>query len=334
MIKVLLRVWLVALAAAPAWTTGASAQPLRGYGPPQPAVTPPPEDINDLLRSGYCWREISSDPIFNGLTYRAVQLFESFDVANYAVTRYHGQPALQSKRNRDRIFVRTPCPQPEAPPGGWYVGPEAALALAFLFNLEEARFNNVPTFASTDRSTGAAGGAIIGANIPVGNGVMLSPFASVDVMDNTVQHTFPGGSTLGTKSRLMVEAGVKGGPQLANGTWFYGIAAVGLLNEELHVNFVPVSSSTNATVPGVGIGVGAAFHPAFLQGFGAPASLFVEYQHLWWEDAHFDMPASSPAFNYTFRRDDDLIKVGLTFAFGAPPVSPAPVYPVKASPTK
>jgi len=40
------------------------------------------------------------------------------------------------------------------------------------------------------------------------------------------------------------------------------------------------------------------------------------------------LPASSPAFNYAFRREDDTIKPGVNFYFGPAPAAPA--YPVKA----
>jgi hypothetical protein len=42
------------------------------------------------------------------------------------------------------------------------------------------------------------------------------------------------------------------------------------------------------------------------------------------------LPASSPAFNYAFRREDDTIKPGVNFYFGPAPVPAAPAYPVKA----
>lgn len=71
-----------------------------------------------------------------------------------------------------------------------------------------------------------------------------------------------------------------------------------------------------------------------LQGFGMPVAVFAQYQHTWWDDAHFNTPASSPAFNYAFRREDDTIRLGLNFYFAAPsPAASAPrSYSVKAPP--
>jgi len=109
-----------------------------------------------------------------------------------------------------------------------------------------------------------------------------------------------------------------------------------VLNETLNVNFIPVASSTSATVAGATVGAGFAYTPPNL---ARPVSLFIEYHHTWWQDANFNAPAASPFFNYTFARSDDVVKVGFTVplnALSAPSsTSPAtPPYPVKALPTK
>jgi hypothetical protein len=143
-----------------------------------------------------------------------------------------------------------------------------------------------------------------------------------------------GGSFLGTTANFMGTFGVKVGPQF-DAFWLYGIAGVSVLNETLNINFIPVSSSQSATVPGGTVGFGGAWRPNFLQGFGLPISVFAEYQHFWWADANFNTPAASPAFNYTFRRQDDLLKVGFTVDLNPPPPPVAPPrYPVKALPAK
>jgi hypothetical protein len=86
------------------------------------------------------------------------------------------------------------------------------------------------------------------------------------------------------------------------------------------------------TTPGVTVGAGAEFRSSSWQLAGLPISLFAQYQHTWWDTAHFDRPASSPAFNYGFRREGDTFKLGANFYFNpAPPPRPAlPSYPVKA----
>jgi hypothetical protein len=187
----------------------------------------------------------------------------------------------------------------------------------------------------SDRADPFGGGLIVGYKFaPWANNIVVSPFASFDFMHAPVNHTFPNGSFLGTTANFMGVGGVKIGPQLGNGLWLYGIAGVSVLNQTLNVNFIPVASSTSATVAGATVGVGGAWQPSILQGFGRPVSLFLEYQHTWWQDANFNTPAASPAFNYTFRREDDLLKLGFTIPLNAPPPAAAPSYPVKALPPK
>jgi hypothetical protein len=146
--------------------------------------------------------------------------------------------------------------------------------------------------------------------------------AEFDYLNLPVNHTFPNGSFLGTTANVAGTFGIK------------GIAGVSVLNETLNVNFIPVSSSRDATVAGATLGGGVAWQPSFLQGFGLPVALNFEYQHTWWQDAHFDAPAASPAFNYTFRRQDDLFKFGVTVALSpSAPTTERPI-PVKARPSK
>jgi hypothetical protein len=61
---------------------------------------------------------------------------------------------------------------------------------------------------------------------------------------------------------------------------------------------------------------------------GVPLSVFAQYQHTWYADAIFNTPASSPAFNYTFRREDDTVKLGVNLYFNPPPpAEPAQTFP-------
>ena len=166
----------------------------------------------------------------------------------------------------------------------------------------------------------------VGVNIgygfrPWSNNIVVNPFLSFDYLNLSVNYMFPNGSIIGAKSNYEGTAGVKIGPTFPSGVWLYGLAGVSFLNETLTVNFIPVSSSTTKTVPGVTLGLGGAIQPNWLKVFGLPASLFLEYQHTWWQTANFNMPASSPGFNYGFKRADDTIKLGLN-VYLSPPAPP------------
>jgi hypothetical protein len=140
-----------------------------------------------------------------------------------------------------------------------------------------------------------------------------------------------GGTFLGTASRWVANAGVKAGVATSPNVYLYGLVAAAFLNQDLNVNFATAASS-NVTTPGVTVGAGAEFRSASWQLAGLPISLFAQYQHTWWDTAHFDRPASSPAFNYGFRREGIRSSFGVNLYFNpTPPPRPALLsYPVKA----
>lgn len=166
---------------------------------------------------------------------------------------------------------------------------------------------------------------------PWNNALRVGPFASFDILRQTVNHNFAGGQFLGTTTHWFASTGLKAGAVVRPDLFIYGLTGVSWLNENLNVHFATAASS-NVTVPGVTIGLGGEYRPASWQIAGHPVALFAQYQHTWWSTANFNAPASSPGFNYAFRREDDTVKLGLNFYFGAASPAPpsSPNYPVKA----
>lgn len=230
-------------------------------------------------------------------------------------------------------YALIPCPPPQtAASSGLYIGGELVKNWGWLRSTEYRAGTDIVTNEFIDRADPIGGGFLIGYRFaPFAYNIVVSPFASFDFMRAPVNHTFANGSYLGTTANFMGTFGVKVGPQF-DAFWLYGIGGFGVLNQSLNINFIPVASSLSSTVPGGTLGLGGAWRPSFLQGFGLPVSVFAEYQHFWWADANFNTPAASPAFNYTFRRQDDLLKVGFTVDLNPPPPPPVatPRYPVKA----
>jgi hypothetical protein len=260
-----------------------------------------------------------------------------------AATRPPGDPqANRGDPNRAYLpktgqnLVWQPCPPPQtALSSGLYLGGELAKNWGRVRSTESRATTDVITNQFTDTADPLGGGFLIGYKFaPWANNIIVSPFASFDFLNSPVNHTFPGGSYLGTTANFMGTGGVKIGPQLSGGVWLYGIAGVSVLNETLNINFIPVASSQSAWVAGGTVGFGGAFQPNFLQGFGRPVSVFAEYQHTWWQSANFNTPAASPLFNYNFARQDDVVKLGFTVDLSAPPQAPVRTYPVKALPSK
>jgi hypothetical protein len=166
---------------------------------------------------------------------------------------------------------------------------------------------------------------------PWNNPLRIGPFASFDILRQTVNHNFAGGQFLGTTTHWFATAGAKVGAAVRPDLFIYGLTGVSWLNENLNVNFATAATSS-VTIPGVTLGLGGEYRPASWQIAGHPITLFAQYQHTWWSTANFNAPSSSPGFNYAFRREDDTVKLGVNFYFGAaaalPPASPT--FPVKA----
>jgi len=250
----------------------------------------------------------------------------------YKQDEYSSSVADGLRRN---VLAKPICTDTNVAQIGFYIGGHFIKLSGNLESIEKLAETGQTTNNFKDSKDPFGGGLLVGAKfMPFGNSVVVSPFASFDFFNASVNHTFPGGSFLGTTENFAATFGVKVGPRLDMGLWLYGIAGVGVMNETLRVNFIPVSSSQSATVPGGTVGLGAAWQ---LPGVSFPVSLFAEYQHTWWQEATFNQPAASPFFNYTFRRQDDLVKVGFTIPIGPQPVpalpplpAGAPSYPVKA----
>ena len=160
-------------------------------------------------------------------------------------------------------------------------------------------------------------GLLAGYNFaPWNNSVRIGGFVSLDYQPMTINHTFPAGTYLGTTSHWAVTAGIKVGGVTSSGVFVYGLTGVAFLNQDLNINFGGPVTSANVTTPGATLGLGGEYQPAFLNGFGLPITLFAQFQHTIWQDSRLTMPAASPLFNYTFRRNDDAIKFGLNVYFG------------------
>ena len=219
---------------------------------------------------------------------------------------------------------------------GGYVGMQVTGSQDSLQTNEYLALTGERTNHFDDSSSGVGVGVSAGYNWrPAGNNIVVGPFVSFDYLNHAVNHGFPGGAFLGTTAVWVANAGVKAGVTPSPNVYIYGLAAVALLNQDLNVNFATPASS-NVNTPGVALGFGGEIRPSSLQLAGRPISLFAQYQHTWWDTARFNTPPSSPAFNYSFRRDSDTFKVGLNLYFNPPPapaVPPAPPsYPVKALP--
>ena len=219
-----------------------------------------------------------------------------------------------------RNYVLIPCPPPSTTSstiGGGYIGGELVKNWGHLRSTEKLAVTDTVTNQFSDNADPIGGGIVVGYNFqPWNNNIIVGPFASFDYLNLTINHAFTGGQFLGTTTHWFINAGVKAGVMTTPGVYVYGLAGAAFLNHDLNVNFATAAQS-NTTTPGFTLGLGGEYQPSSWRLAGHPVSVFTQYQHTWWSNANFNAPASSPAYNYVFRREDDTIKLGVKFYFGS-----------------
>jgi opacity protein-like surface antigen len=206
------------------------------------------------------------------------------------------------------------CPPPQtALSNGLYLGGELAKNWGRVRSTETLAATGDVTNQFTDSGDPIGGGIVAGYNFaPWNNNWIISPFASFDWLRLTINHTFPGGTYLGTTTNWIANLGAKAGYMVAPNWQVYGLAGAAWLNESLNINFPAGFSTKNTTTPGFTLGLGTEYHPSTWQVAGHPISLFAQYQHTWYANANFTTPTpASPLFNYAFSRQDDTIKFGV-----------------------
>ncbi len=193
---------------------------------------------------------------------------------------------------------------------GGYIGGELAKNWGRVRSTETLAATGVVTNQFSDSGDPFGAGVLAGWNFrPWNNNIVVGPFASFDWLNQTINHN-GAGFLLGTTTHWIVTTGAKAGVVTAPGVYLYGLAGASWLNQTLNVNFATAASS-NTTIPGFTLGLGGEYQLSTWRLFGNPVSVFLQYQHTWWDTANFNTPASSPPFNYAFRRDDDTIKFGV-----------------------
>jgi hypothetical protein len=215
---------------------------------------------------------------------------------------------------RGHSWVRVPCPPPTQT-AGLYLGGELIKTSGRVRTTERSAATGAVTNEFDDSGDPIGGGIVAGYNFsPWNNNIVVGPFASFDWLNLTINHNFAGGQFLGTTTNWIINAGVKAGVVTMPGVYLYGLAGAAWLNHDLNINFA-TAARQNTTTPGFTLGLGGEYKPTSWRLFGNPVSVFAQYQHTWWSTANFNMPASSPAFNYAFKRDDDTFKLGVNVYF-------------------
>jgi hypothetical protein len=195
---------------------------------------------------------------------------------------------------------------------GLYLGGELATNSGRVRSTETSSTTGTQTNQFSDSGDSIGVGIIAGFNFTPGNQKMvLGSFASFDYLNLTINHTFAGGTFLGTTTSWSSTVGIKAGVTSTPGVLLYGLGGVSWLNEDLNINFGGPITSQNTTVPGFVLGAGVEYQPILWRRVNSPITLFAQYQHTWWQGAKLTTPAASRGFNYAFPRQGDTFRVGV-----------------------
>jgi hypothetical protein len=200
---------------------------------------------------------------------------------------------------------------------GWWGGVYIVDSFSNVTTTERFAATDDITHRFTDCCSGVGGGLNGGWQWQLPNGVVLGGAVDGYFPNDTVSHNFAGGkflrSTVDFTATFQARAGIAAAPNLL----LYGQTGLALGAQTLKVNLAAPTSSTGDTTAGYALGAGAEWRPwnGPLGVIGQYPSVFLEYSHIWWSDAHFNTPASSPAFNYGFSRDSNILKGGLRVRF-------------------
>jgi hypothetical protein len=204
-----------------------------------------------------------------------------------------------------------PDRQPRGTPyewSGFYLGGGIVSNTAEFGITEKSAATGATTFSANPDATNLGGGVSFGYGSIVSSGslpVVFSPFFSADFPNNTVKHDFAGGQYIKEDIKFIGTLGGQAGILVTPELQLYGLVGIALANKEFGLFLGGPVTTEDQWLWGATIGVGAAYR---FTGF----NVYAQWQRFWFETANIDMPLASPAFNYEFKNDVDVFKLGVT----------------------
>jgi opacity protein-like surface antigen len=181
---------------------------------------------------------------------------------------------------------------------------------------ERFRMTDAVTNQFSDSSNAVGGGLSAGYLFPLGNNIFVGPAVSVDFLNQNTNHDFAGGFFLGQTINTITTVSGQVAFAPLPGLLFYGEAGAAFANVTQKLNFTGLVTTSDQTVTGLNVGIGAAFQPFNWQIAGIPVVVFGQYNHIFLPDTQFINPGS-PAFTYNNQTDIDKVEAGIRLQFNA-----------------
>lgn len=187
---------------------------------------------------------------------------------------------------------------------GFYVGGMGVVNFGHFDWSEFDALSGQQTNSNSKSGAGGGGGVVIGYN----SGSWFGGAFTAMFLDQTLSYNFANGASIGEKIKTILTAA-------AQASWYpnpqfrlYALGGPALVEKEFNINFT-TSSSEDQWLWGGTLGAGAEYR------INTTLSVFVQYQHIWVEDGHFNMPSASPFFNYKFENNIDIVAAGVNVHF-------------------
>jgi hypothetical protein len=244
-------------------------------------------------------------------------------------------------RKTGKNYARVPCP-PSNTQTSWtgpFGGAQVVGSWSHVSTNEFLATTGVQTNHFDDSGNGFGGGVNGGFNwMPWGGNIVTGVVFDTNFLNDNVNHTFAGGTFIGSTVNFEASADVRAGVLTTPNLLLYGQTGVSVANQRLQINFGGPITDTTQWTAGYNLGGGAEWMlPANVFPWGRSTSLFISYDHTWWDKASLTTPAASPPYNYTWLRQSDAVMAGFRIQFGDPGVAVSPSgapMAVKAPPPK
>jgi len=204
---------------------------------------------------------------------------------------------------------------PSIPPTSWagpFVGGQIVGSLGTVGTSEVTTATGA-LFHHFDSLTGGGGGGVnLGYNwLPWGNSWLVGVVADIGGLSDSGGHVFR------TTDDVTGTAGVRIGLFTSPDLLWYGQTGVAVTDENIRVDFGGPITGRSHSGAGYALGSGAEWAlPAMPLPLSATtASVFIDYQHIWWDSGSLHMPAAVPTLNFRWQRDGDMLKAGLRLHF-------------------